>query len=179
MSAYEPGNWYWIIKETSGPAWSSASSAYVSSWPEDRLTRIESEAELREVLRNYGLKGPGVDKKDIEVEFARRVSTFVYAGKEFDFVDGKGSDVNVAGAGTLALAAMIAGAQVGNLRWADPNLEFSWVAKDNSSVLMDAHTTLAFAQTAALWKARHVYASRRLKDQATIPADYTSDAHWA
>ncbi len=115
---------------------------------------------------------------DVNAERDRRIESFIFNGKSFNFVDGHGSDVNIAGAGTLALAAIIAGAAPGNLRWANPARDFSWVAADNTSVTMDAQTCLAFAQAAASWKANHIYAARTIKDAIPIPADYASNARW-
>lgn len=178
MSEYDPRDWHWIVGGDASRAWSSRLFQYVTSWPAARTTRIASEAELRDVLRVYGIKGPGVDSLDINAERDRRLKTFTYNNKQFDFCDGRGSDINIAGAGTLALAAIISGKQAGDLRWADADRDFTWVAADNATVTMDAHTVLNFAQTAAAWKSRHIRAARALKDANPIPADYTSDARW-
>ena len=55
---------------------------------------------------------------------------------------------------------------------------FTWVAADNTTVKMDAQTTLNFGKAAADWKARHIRAARALKDMSPIPADYASDSRW-
>lgn len=115
---------------------------------------------------------------NVRAEAARRISVVTFGGVVFGFCDSAGSDKNIAGAGTLALAAIIAGAQPGNLRWADPGSDFCWIALNNTRVNMDAHTCLAFAQTAAVWKTKHMYAARALKDMSPIPADYASDSRW-
>ena len=120
-----------------------------------------------------------VRQHHVNAERDRRIQSFPFSGKTFDFCDGRGSDINIAGAGTLALAAIMAGAQPGNLRWADPANDFSWVAADNSTVTMDAHTTLNFAKAAADWKARHIRRARVLKDASPIPANYADDAQWS
>lgn len=114
----------------------------------------------------------------VNAERDRRLEAFAFGGTLYDFCDGKGSDLNIAGAGTLALAAIIEGAQVGNLRWADAANDFTWIAADNSTVTMDALTCLNFAKTAADWKARHIRAARAIKDTVPIPADYASNARW-
>jgi hypothetical protein len=121
---------------------------------------------------------PAPTAVDVTAERDRRLRVFPFGGKMYDFCDGRGSDINVAGAGTLALAAIIAGAQPGDLRWAFPETDFVWIAADNSSTAMDAQTCLAFAQSAAGWKARHIRAARVLKDTSPIPADYANDARW-
>jgi hypothetical protein len=119
-----------------------------------------------------------VRQHHVNAERDRRLMSFPFSGKTFDFCDNRGSDINIAGAGTLALAAIITGAQPGNLRWADANVDFTWVAADNSSVTMDAQTCLNFAKQAADWKARHIRKARALKDMSPIPADYASDSRW-
>lgn len=114
---------------------------------------------------------------DIDAERDRRLAVFVFNEVMFDFNDVAKGDI--AGAGTLALAAIINGAQPGDMSWADTGSEFSWISGDNSYVFMDAQTTFAFAQAAAKWRARHVFAARRLKDTQPIPANYTEDVWWA
>lgn len=121
---------------------------------------------------------PPASSDNVNAERDRRLKTFSFGGKLYDFCDGRGSDINIAGAGTLALAAIMAGAQANDLRWADPAVDFSWVAADNSIVTMDAQTCLNFAKAAADWKAKHIRKARALKDMNPIPADYASDIRW-
>lgn len=121
---------------------------------------------------------PPLTSGDVNGERDRRLRQFVFGGRAYDFCDGRGSDINIAGAGTLALAAIIAGAQPGDLRWADPSADFTWVAADNTLTTMDAQTCLLFAQAAASWKARHIRGARAIKDMSPIPADYGDDARW-
>jgi hypothetical protein len=61
ISTYNAYNWFWIVGGDKNRAWSSAAAAYVAEWPDDRVTSIGSEAELREVLANAGLpkQAPG------------------------------------------------------------------------------------------------------------------------
>lgn len=112
----------------------------------------------------------------VNAERDRRLGRFPFGNRHYDF--GGQSTVDIAGAGTLALAAIIGGAQPGNLRWADPNADFRWIAADNTSVTMDAQTCFGFAQAAAKWRASHIHIARALKDMSPIPADYASDARW-
>lgn len=121
---------------------------------------------------------PGPGGKDVDAERDRRLKQLSFNGHLFDFCDGKGSAENIAGAATLALAAMTLGAQPGNLRWANPNRDFAWIASDNTLVTMDAQTVLAFGMHAADTKAAHIYAARLIKDMGQIPADYTADSRW-
>lgn len=137
----------------------------------DNATQPPSESEVQAAVNS-------VKARQVNAERDRRLTSFPFEGKMFDFCDGKGSDINIAGAGTLALGAIIEGKQAGDLRWADPNVDFTWVAADNSIVTMDALTTLNFAKAAAEWKARHIRKARTLKDMTPIPADYASDSRW-
>ncbi|NEW96907.1 DUF4376 domain-containing protein [Rhodopseudomonas sp. BR0G17] len=74
---------------------------------------------------------------------------------------------NIQGAATLALMAIIDGAQVGDLRWNPdlPDQEFGWIALDNSVVPMDAQTTVAFARAAASRKSALIFGARAIKDE--------------
>lgn len=127
-----------------------------------------------EVIAALDLNEPTTN--DVNSEAQRRMAAFVFAGKNYDLVGE--SLINVSGAGTLALAAIINGAQPGDLRWADPDEDFTWIADDNTRTPMDAQTTWAFAQTAAAWRKHHIYKARALKDMSPIPADYTSESYW-
>lgn len=118
----------------------------------------------------------GVEKRHIDAERDRRMGTFAFGGKLYDLAGQ--SLANVSGAGTLALAALINGAQVGDLRWADPDADFTWIANDNALVPMDAQTTWAFAQTAAAWRKHCIFKARQIKDMTPIPSDYTADSYW-
>ncbi len=113
----------------------------------------------------------------IDAERDRRVvAGFVFAGKAFqlDLV----SQQRITAMGADARFAIAAGAQPDDLRWADPDADFGWIATDNSVLLMDAQTMAAFADAAKLWVARHTFAARALKDADPIPEDFTDDGHW-
>jgi len=121
---------------------------------------------------------PPITSADVNRERDRRMEVFTFGGKEYAIRQSDGSLANVSGAGTLALGAMVAGAQPGNLRWADPAVDFSWIAEDNTQTTMDAQTTWAFAQAAAAWRKQMIFNARILKDLPTIPANYTDNSHW-
>lgn len=72
MSEYNPKNWYWIVGGDVSRAWSSASGAYVETWPETRCTRIANEPELIDVLASYGIDGP-LSVSSLAIKMARRV----------------------------------------------------------------------------------------------------------
>jgi hypothetical protein len=136
----------------------------------------QQKAAAQEVLLAFDIDAPTAGMIDAERD--RRLLHIAFGGKLYDFCDAAQSDKNIAGAATLALAAIIAGAQPGNLQWAGTGADFCWIAHDNSMVPMDAQTTLAFGQHAAVWKAQHVFTARALKDMRPIPNDYDSDARW-
>ena len=176
---YTPEDWYWYVGGNTAQAWSSKAGAYVpaSEVVADKITRIATETELSEVLDKHGLPGPVVLPDQVNAERDRRAASgFVFNGKRFQsrVEDQK----RIAGAATLAVAAVMGGAQSGNLRWLGGDSDFGWIAEDNELVLMDAQTVIAFGLAAALWEAGHVYAARALKDAAPIPLNYKSDAYW-
>lgn len=97
-------------------------------------------------------------------------------GKMYDFDED--SRARISGAGVLAFAAIVNGAQPGDLRWADPDNDFAWIAQDNTVIGMDAQTCFAFGQAAASRESDHIFAAKTLKDMATIPEDFRDDQYW-
>lgn len=85
---------------------------------------------------------------------------------------------NIAGMAQLAFMAIVGGAVEGDLRWANPDEDFAWIAEDNSLVPMDAPTVVAFGKAAAARKLQLIQAARALKDMDPIPVDYTDDKWW-
>jgi len=81
----------------------------------------------------------------------------------------------ITGAATLAGFAVAGGAQEGNLRWANANQDFGWIASDNSVVPMDAQTCFAFGQAAAAVETAIVFAAKSLRELDPIP----DPATWA
>ncbi len=153
---HKRGMWRTVVEEGSGPT----------------VTAIVEEAQVRRV-RSWTV----AQRQDaINSERDRRLRAFPFAGKLFGFTEV--SRIDIAGAGSLAQGAIMAGAQPGDLRWADPDTDFRWVAEDNSSVSMDAQTCFAFAQAGARWRSDHIHAARALKDANPIPENYTDDQHW-
>lgn len=177
IPTFTPDAWFWIVGNDESRAWSSAARGYVQEWDAAKVTRVPDEAQLVAVLRHLGLSAPVVSADDVNAERDRRIfSGFSFNGVRFQsrIEDQK----RIAGAGTLALAAIVGGAQSGNLRWHGGDADFAWIAEDNSLVAMDAQTVIAFGQAAAHHKSRHVFAARVLKDTDPIPADYADDVNW-
>lgn len=163
--ATKPG-WRWLpVVEEVQPSVTALQSA-------TRADRVEG----NQVIRGWSIATRAPVAADVNAERDRRMSVFTFGGKQFQFDDA--SQLNISGAGTLALAAIINGAQPGNLRWSDAGKDFRWVAMDNTAVTMDAQTTFAFAQAAAKWKADHIHAARTIKDMSPIPTDYADNARW-
>lgn len=73
MAEYDPHDWFWIIRGDASRAWSSAAGAYLTEYPADRLTLIDSEQSLTDVLRLYGLPGPAPSAADVKAEAQRRI----------------------------------------------------------------------------------------------------------
>ena len=124
------------------------------------------------------LPWPVITTDDVDAERDRRIE----AGMTFNSVryQTRAQDrENVAGASIMALAAMVNGAQPGDLRWHGGDTDFVWIAEDNSLNTMDAQTFFAFGQAMAAHKSALIFAARALKDMATIPGDYaTNETYW-
>ncbi len=86
---------------------------------------------------------------------------------------------NIAGAAVAALAAIGAGAKVGNYRWHGGDTDFMWIAADNTMHRLDAQSMFALGQAAMAHKQAHIFAARAVKDMNPIPADYSTNAvYW-
>jgi len=55
MSSYSASDWFWIVGSDESRAWSSAAGEYVTSYDEERVTRIANEVELYDVFARCGL----------------------------------------------------------------------------------------------------------------------------
>jgi len=120
---------------------------------------------------------PQPTAQDVNAERDRRVrSGFIFGGKLFDF--DMRSKTNISGAAQMAFMAIVAGKQAGDLRWNGGSQDFSWIAKDNSMLPMDAQTVVAFGQTAAAHEQAHVFAARELKNMEPVPEDFRDDKWW-
>lgn len=116
-------------------------------------------------------------RAEINAERDRRiVEGFVFMGRRFDF--DQESAANITGAGASAGVAVAMGAAAGDLRWADPGRDFTFLSRENVPVPMDAQTCFAFSQAAMAHKAAHIFAARHIKDLNPVPYDYTDDRRW-
>lgn len=113
----------------------------------------------------------------VNAERDRRINQdFTFNGHTYQ--SDVGSRENINGAYALALSAKVAGAQAGDYTWHGGAGDFTWLASDNVSVLMDVDTVLAFGQAAAAHKRDLIMKAHAIKALDPIPADYADDSHW-
>lgn len=120
---------------------------------------------------------PDLNSGDIDRERDRRLLTFVFSGVVYDFDEASRALIDKARVSAMNYI-IVAGPQPGNLRWADANQDFGWIAADNTFHTMDAETCLSFGTAAASWEGRHILAARSIKNLSPIPTDYASNARW-
>lgn len=153
--------------------------AFIAEWtieaPRPTPEEIENyETVYADILATF--RQPHADAVDIERD--RRIAAgFTFNGV---FYQSRPEDrENIAGAAVAALAAIGAGAQVGDYRWHGGDSDFMWIAADNSMHPLDAQSIFAMGQAAMAHKQAHIFAARALKDMSPIPADYaTNPAYW-
>lgn len=113
----------------------------------------------------------------VNKERDRRLSgDFVFNG--FAFQRDPSSLQRITGAATLAGFAIARGAQPGDLRWANANQDFAWIASNNDVVAMDAQTAFEFGQAAAGVETSLIFKAKALREMDPIPADYSDDKWW-
>ena len=120
---------------------------------------------------------PAPTKEAVNAERDRRVrGGFSFGGVLYQSRD---QDMeNIAGTASAALGAIMFGAQPDDLRWADPNKDFAWIAADNSLTLMDAQTAFSFGQAAMAHKQALIFAARVIKNGDPVIADFAEQEHW-
>lgn len=167
------------VVDDGAPQHNSATHMPLRTWVDTTETVQQGNAEQQITVRTatYEIILIPATSERVNAERDRRMSVFSFGGKTYDL--GGQALINVSGAGTLALAAIINGAEPGDLRWSDPTSDFVWIAHDNTLTPMDAQTTWAFAQTAAAWRKHCIFKARALKDISPIPADFSNDGYWA
>lgn len=120
---------------------------------------------------------PPVSPEQVNVERDRRAAApFIFDGNRYQSRIEDQKRIN--GAGTLALAAIVNGAQPGDYRWHGEANDFVWITADNKLVAMDAHTVIRFGKAAARWESAHVFAARALKDMTDIPRNFADNVYW-
>lgn len=115
----------------------------------------------------------------VDAERDRRIAAgFVYQGAAFqsrpeDFV-------NLGGASTAAVAAVLNGAQPGDLRWAGP-ADFAWIAADNRLIPLDAPGMIALGSAAMAHRSGLIFRGGAIKARirgGEAVGDVTADALW-
>jgi hypothetical protein len=189
---FNPTAWFWQVAGRSD-YWSSASGAYVETLPEGWfatiqdavdaatgedltlkiVTPIASEADLSDVLRPHGLRGPSVSIADVETERARRLA----AGFDYDFGDDRGIHR--------------IGTTLDDMQGWDEVTKFAnalVAIGDTATTILIATNSGAAEVTAFEWQ--HILvaagafrqpiwqASFALENLNPIPADYDDDARW-
>jgi hypothetical protein len=120
---------------------------------------------------------PPINKKEVDEERDNRITGgFMFNGKLFQSRVQDQKRMN--GAGTLALAAIVNGAQPKDYRWHGGVSDFTWITDDNTLMPLDAFDVVALGKAAANWESLHVFAARTLKDTDPIPQDYKKDIYW-
>ena len=115
---------------------------------------------------------------EVDAERDRRITAgFTFNGV---FFQSRPEDrENIAGASTAAIGAMMAGAQEGDFRWTGADVDFTWIAADNSEMPLDAQGMFALGTAAMAHKESHIRAARALKNFDPIPADFaTNPVYW-
>lgn len=165
---FTPADWYWQVSGRTD-YWSSATAAYVEALPDDAAyTPIASEAELSDVLRPYGLRGPFISSDDVNAERDRRI----VAGKTINGIAVTGREEDARNLTNLALAAQ--------MRIASGDTATLTTFRDGNNVDHD----LTPAEMLALWQASAAYvsalyaASWVIKALDPIPLDFDADSRW-
>lgn len=184
---YDPHDWYWQVSGRTD-YWSSAASAYVETLPAGWYATIQdavdaanggdnvlcvvspigTEAELSDVLRPYGLRGPFIAAEDVNAERDRRI----IAGKTINDIAVTGRDEDARNLTNLALAAQ--------LRIAAGDMTTLTTFRDGNNVDRD----LTPSQMLDLWQQSAAYvsalyaASWVIKALDPIPLDFAADTRW-
>lgn len=114
---------------------------------------------------------------DVDFERDRRMRIVVFGGVAYNFDEHSRAIIDKARVSAMNYI-IVNGPQTGNLRWADPNMDFGWIAADNTFHTMDAETCLSFGTAAASWEGRHILAARAIKNMIPVPANYAADEWW-
>lgn len=118
------------------------------------------------------------EKVDLERD-RRRAQGFLYRDLMFQARD---QDIlNMSGAATAAMNAIMMGAQPGDTRWRDPAKDFAWISTDNTIVPLDAYSMIELGQTAMGHVESLVFRARSIKDgimAGEVPPDLAAEDLW-
>ena len=138
-------------------------------------------SKIQSVKNKYSTNADDSKKRIIEeINLYRNLRIkdgFFFNGVKFD--SGPDDQKRISGASLLAIVALTEGiGTVDNFYWHGGEMPFTWIAKDNSFVQMDAPTVVNFAKAAAAWETSHIFAARILKDMDPIPTNYKDNVYW-
>lgn len=120
---------------------------------------------------------PELTGEDVDRERRSRIASgFMFGGKHYQ--SDPTSLADIAGAATAAVDAKAEGAAAGDLRWFLPDVDFGWIATDNTFNPMDAQTMVLFGKTAMAHKSAHIFKGRIIKSLSPIPTDFADDSYW-
>lgn len=116
-------------------------------------------------------------KRAVDAERDRRlVEPFLFDGHLYQ--RDPESKQRIVGAASMAMGAVLTGAQPGDYFWHGISTPFAWITADNSVVPLDAHQMFALGQAAAASESLIVHACRSLKDMNPIPENFFDDEWW-
>lgn len=147
-----------VLAELNVADWIQQRTAEMDTRKQRSATLIDSERDRR---INEGFKHEGVHYQSRLPQDGKPGDWEVFSGKALE-----------------ALIAVLNGSQPGDLRWADPTEDFSWIAADNSRVPMDAQMVIELAKAASTHRSRHTFAGSDLKAMHPIPTNVTDDEWW-
>lgn len=114
----------------------------------------------------------------VNAERDRRIAAGVTFGGKL-FQTDEQSKLRISGAASMALGAIMNGAQANDFRWHGGSEDFAFTAEDNTQLTMDAPTMWQFGVAVGLHEKLMLDKARALKDrEGGPPADYANDSHW-
>lgn len=180
---YDPIDWYWFVGGDDTRVWSSARAGYFQvsdadyqGWLDEggAATHIASEAELSDVLRPYGLRGPHVAPSDIHAERDRRLA----GGFDYEFPDARGVHrINTTPGDMVGWDEVTKLAQaLLNLGQTEQPITIATGTGVTQVTPIEWQQVMlaAAAFRQPIWGASFV-----LEAMAPIPADFSEDARWA
>lgn len=109
-------------------------------------------------------KPPGPSDTDINAERDRRLGLGItFAGHPYQTDEISRQRINTSR--ISAMAAIMGGAQPGDLRWPGVDKDFFWIAADDERVPMDAQTMVAFGNAVAAREGLLIVAGNDLKQR--------------
>jgi hypothetical protein len=165
---FDPFDWYWQVAGRSD-YWSSKAAAYVEALPGGaHLTTINTEEELSDVLRPYGLRGPFISNVDVNAERDRRI----VAGKTINGIAVTGREEDARNLTNLALGAQL------RIAAGDTTTLTTFRDGNNADHDLTPPEMLELWQQSAAYVSALYAASWTIKALDPIPADFDAESRW-